>query len=67
MTTPTNDVSTARASRAMATLRFTGTRTTHTWLRDLCQSKYVEIAANQKLASCGYRVRFDRTNPRSIW
>ena len=41
--------STARASRAMATLRFTGTRTTHTWLRDLCQSKYVEIAATQKL------------------
>jgi hypothetical protein len=51
----------------MATLRFTGERTTNEWLAELCKAKYTEAAALEKLTSSGYRVRPDRTNPRQVW
>ena len=59
--------STARASRAMATLRFTGERTTNAWLARLCKAKYTEAAAIHKLDASGYRVRFNRTDARRVY
>ena len=60
-------VSVDRVSRAMATLKSTGQRTEVPWLRSLCQRKWWEAASIEKLASCGYRVRYDRTDPRRVW
>ena len=56
-----------RLARAVEALRFTARHSEHAWLRRLALVKYWEGAAAQKLASCGYRVRYDRTNPRGIW
>ena len=62
-----SQASTCRVSRAVEALRFTARHNPHPWLRKLALMKYWEAAAAQKLAMCGYRVRFDRTDPRSIW
>ena len=60
----THNNQSVRVTRAMAALRFTGERTTNAWLARLCKTKFKEAASAQKLDSCGYRVRFDRTDPR---
>jgi hypothetical protein len=67
VTYPEAQSTTSRVSRAMATLRFTGERTTNPFLARLCKAKYTEAAAIEKLTSSGYRVRPTRTNPRSVW
>jgi len=56
-----------RLERAMATLKHTGTTSPNAWTRTLCRSKFTEAAARAKLATCGYRVRYDRADPRSVW
>jgi len=57
----------ARLDRAMAALRFTARNSPHAGLRRLALMKYWEAAAQSKLATCGYRVRYDRTDPRSVY
>ena len=59
-------LSVGRVTRAMAALRFTGERTTNAWLARLCKAKFTEAAAIHKLDASGYRVRFNRTDPRSV-
>lgn len=54
----------ARLDRALAALKFTARNAEHPWLRRLALMKHWEAAARQKLVSGGYRVRFDRTDPR---
>ena len=56
-----------RLARSVEALRFTARHSEHAWLRRLALVKYWEGAAAQKLASCGYRVRYDRTDSRSVW
>ena len=56
-----------RLARSVEALRFTARHSEHAWLRRLALVKFWEAAAAQKLVTRGYRVRFDRTDPRSIW
>jgi hypothetical protein len=56
-----------RLRRAMGTLLHTHRSTGVDWLHALTASKAHEAVARIKLESCGYHVRFDRTNPRSVW
>jgi len=56
-----------RLMRAVATLAHTHRTTGNDWLHRLTISKSAEAVARLKLATCGYRVRYDRTDPRSVW
>ena len=56
-----------RLTRALGTLEHTASTTGVDWLERTCRAKVREARAHLKLASCGYRVRFDRTDPRRVY